>query len=446
MSGRKNIGIWSELSGSSRWKNEGVSRVVGFLIEGAAACDDLTFRVVIPRDLADVAREDLRTLAAVEGVHWTLHSPEQDEAQEPHQAGSDEMSARYLARFANAHVPVDGWVVTFPFFTAAKLLEKPKATLFPDALPFDFPWAWQGDAFWGPEGHWPNWRAASNGLMRESDSVITFSRHVASRHIGRLFEVDPSKIHVIPLAPPDLSRFIAGDASTKKTEASRRAAADTLREYAKTREWNYLETYPFEECDYIVISTQDRVTKNIAKAVEALDHLVRSRHRNLKIIMTAPIHYGADWTLLPATIQDNGLFMDVISATDLPRDVHAALYHCAALTVHPSFFEGIVGALPLFESISVGTPALTARGPHINELLQLYPAMGKYTFDPYSKHDLAGLIETTLDARDLTLLDQVEMYSDFSERRTWARVALEYANAAVGAPPPKHAAWNDETP
>ena len=73
------VGVWIELPDSADWSHQGVSRVIGFLIEGAAQRGDIIWRLVAPSSLRDKIAEDLRTLAAREGQDWTLHCPPREE-------------------------------------------------------------------------------------------------------------------------------------------------------------------------------------------------------------------------------------------------------------------------------------------------------------------------------------------------------------------------------
>ena len=110
--------------------------------------------------------------------------------------------------------------------------------------------------------------------------------------------------------------------------------------------------FPFEDVPYAVVSTQDRPTKNITLAVEAVRRLLRRDRVDMKLSVTARLEPGGPGDRLWRAVRDAGMALGTaLSVPDLPREVHAALYHCAALTVHPSFYEGIVGALPFVESI-----------------------------------------------------------------------------------------------
>ena len=573
------VGIWIELPDYANWSHQGVSRVIGFLIEGAAQRGDIVWRLVAPSGLRNQIAEDLRTLAAREGQDWTLHCPPPEvphgkcgpdvettlgppepisgvrlelpqiidrmparTSLSPRRAGqllfvaglaalpllllraalrpilrpittrlrlivnmardpvafapqladaaarlplgvgskaacslrvwalaaqvpplvtdltssaapeppadplvTDLASSaapeppadpldpaphfRRLAMFANAEVPVPGWLVPFPNFSASRLLTGPRAVLFPDAIPYRFPIGWRDD-FGHPESNTSLWRSFTKCTLEEASTIITFSEHVKRVH-GPKFFPPGVPVVVAPPAPPDLSALLPERPAAATCRASsRKAAAAMLRRHAVTRAWRYLADFPFEDVTYVAVSTQDRPSKNVQLIVAALARLVRHRFVNCKILMTTPLWRNASWTDLPQTISSAGLDLDVISMPELPRDVHAALYHCAALAVHASFLEGIVGTLPFFEAVSAGTPCLMADGPHVRELLKQHP-LEDTVFDPFDAYGLADLIMRALARRDALLASQAAVLAAL-RRRDWSAVAAEYATAATG--------------
>ncbi|HWJ37906.1 MAG TPA: hypothetical protein VNR86_04005, partial [Sphingomicrobium sp.] len=307
--------------------------------------------------------------------------------------------------------------------------EKPKATLFPDALPYDFQLGWP-DGSWEPDRGWPAWRETATDVMADSDAVITFSRHVADRHAGPLCGVPIDKIRVIPLAPPDLAPQLPFLKDRRQTPASREKAANLLRSFADDRGLHYLKDFPFEEVDFVTAATQDRPSKNLGLTADAVRFLVREKRQSMKLILTAQLHFDADWSRLPILVSKDQLHRDILSLPDLPRAVHAALFHCATIVVHSSFFEGIVGALPFYEAASVGTPSLLARGPHVDELLALEPDLKSFTYDPYDFRQLAGLIGMIAADREAAVQEQAGIFERLS-RNTWSDVASGYAEAAL---------------
>jgi glycosyltransferase involved in cell wall biosynthesis len=139
--------------------------------------------------------------------------------------------------------------------------------------------------------------------------------------------------------------------------------------------------------------------------------------------MTARLDPGERLTHL---VHNTGMGLDALSLPDLPPDVHAALYHCAMVTVHPSFFEGGIGVFPFAESVSLGTPCLMARGPHSLEFLEQEPTYEPFIFDPYNVEALVALIRYSIENRVEILDTQVEILNRLLQRN-WATVADEYS-------------------
>jgi glycosyltransferase involved in cell wall biosynthesis len=414
---KRAFGIWLEWQPGHRWSNEGVTRLVGFLVEGIAARRDFIARLVIPDDFRDEVEEDFASLKAVEGQHFTLHSPRD--------VGMATDGFEDLAKFANANVHVDGWLTPFPSFQYAKLLNAPLTVVFPDAIPKVFPVF--GANAWGSDGAHKAWEEVVREMLDAADRVITFSNHVAKGHAGRLFNVPSSKIAVIPHAPPDLSALLP---FVGRNQATLGHAADLLREHCADRGWLYLRDFPFEQVPFIAVSTQDRVTKNIQLAARALQVLLCEQRHDLKVVMTAPLHFGSEWTALPSVIEEAMTHMDIVSVPDLPRNVHAALLHCAAVTVHPSIFEGGHAPFPFYESVSVGTPCLMAWGPHVQELAEEEPSIIEFTFDPNDTDGLAELIKDAIARRD-EILEQQQAIFGRLKGTDWAHVGNAYAAVAT---------------
>lgn len=414
------VGIWAEWPRGERWANEGMTRLLGFLIEGIAVDRDFVFRIVLPDWIRDEAEIDLASLAAVEGEDYTLHSPADH--------GMVGTELEDLVDFANDHVAVQGWLSIFPTFDLAVRLKAPLAVIFPDAIPkviHEYT-----DMAWGIAGHHAHWQAKVTGLVRRADQLVTFSKHVRDQQLGRLFGIDPDRVNVVPHASPDLLPALPFINGRVGTSDSRFEAAEILREHASERGWHYLAAYPFDQVPYVAVSTQDRVTKNIHLILESVLRLVRHDRIDLKILSTAPLHYGATWTALPSAIERDLALRDLVSLPDLPRQEHAALYHCAEVAVHASIFEGGHAPFPFYEAVSVGTPCLMANGPHLEELMETEPGLRPFTFDPGNAAQLAARIREVREARVDVLRIQQDIYARLSGRG-WSDVAAAYARAAV---------------
>ena len=445
---RMEVGIWTETPAASAWGNDGMSRLIGFLIEGAAVSRRIRLHVAVPQGFGAPVRRDLQTLQASEGLDWTILEPPKDfalrlGAAQWRLAGRLGIANETLvqAAFANEVPGIAGWIVSFPQFAGALMLRAPLATIIPDAIPFDFPLGW-GEGVWQETGEWPLWREVAGQVARMSRSVIVFSQHVGRRHAVKLLGCEAERIRVIPHAPPDLAPVLPFVTDRKATSESRVRAAELVRDHARRKGWAYIADFPIEDVPYAVVSTHDRATKNLFRAAEAIRRLVREEFLNIKMFTTAPLLDWAGWTLLPRLIREERLEFDVLSVPGLPREVHAALLHAAALVIHPSMFEGGLCPFPFYEAVSVGTPCIMASGPHIDELLRTDPDMAPFVFDP---HDVDGLITMTqhvLSNREEILTKQRQIF-ERSKRRSWADVTLAYAEAATGSDPfPKGARDN----
>lgn len=414
------IGVWVESPSGAQWANQGMTRLLGFIVEGIAASESFVFRICVTDEIRNQAEEDFAGLFAQEGVDYTFHSPQD--------AGNIARDFDDLAIFANRNVDVKCWLSLFPNQLSSRFLRAPVCTVFPDAIGLvyhDF-----SDSAWSEQGPPVLWRERVRKTLKASSGVITFSSHVARNQVMGLFGEDSSRIRVIPHAPPSLDGILPFVKSGIRNEETRFQAAQILRRHALQKGLSYLTDFPFEHVRFAAVSTQDRVTKNIRITVEAIDRIVRDLGDSYKVIMTAQLHYGSTWTPTPNTIAQSQLQFDVLSMPDLPRDVHAALYHCADLTIHPSVFEGGQGVFPYFESISVGTPCLMADGPHVAEFMDVAPELAEFVFDPHDGSSLASLMLNCSSDRERVTALQAATFNRLRER-TWAEVAREYAEAAL---------------
>lgn len=439
MTNRIEIGIWTEWPDGAGWTNEGMTRLLGFMTEGLSRDRRFAFRVIVNRAIYREARADLNTLAAIEGLDYHVHAPEDDQC-EP----DDPFDVEGCLKVANSMKSIQAWIVLYPYFSNAIRLNKPVAAILPDSIPTEFPTF--GHNAWIDGGAHFIWATRVRQLMEGATRVITFSEHVARDQANKIFDVPLDKISVVPHAPPDLAGLLPFVSNRNATPESRSQAAEMLRSHARRREWSYLSDFTFEETPYFVVSTQDRPTKNIAAVAKAMREIVRERHASVKVLTTAGIVVGSTWTLFPEIVGDERLEIEIVSTPHLPRAEHAALYHCATLAIHPSTFEGGQGPFPFYEAVSVGTPCLMAMGPHVAELLKSAPELAPWTFEPDDTCQLVDLIIATLAEREGALKVQREAYQRLN-KRGWDQVAAEYCQAAFGSttppalPPPSNKPW-----
>jgi glycosyltransferase involved in cell wall biosynthesis len=417
---RISVGIWVEWHPGAQWINQGMTRLIGFLVEGNAISREYVFRITVRNSIRGEAQADLSEFNAIYGDDYTVHSPAD--------VGISDDDNVILAEFANNNVPVEGWISLFPNYECIDLLSAPVSVIFPDAIPLIYPDFSEGA--WMKDGHHVRWRSNVDQRLRSFDRIITFSRHVAENHVKALFDVADDRIHVIPHAPPSLEGVLPFIKGRERTQESRTRAADLLRQHCAQRGWDYLIDFPFEEARYIAISTQDRVTKNIRIAADAVERLVRRDRVDFKLMMTASLHLDVRWMPLPETIERSQLQREVLSMNDLPRDVHAAFYHCAELAVHPSIFEGGLGVFPYYEAVSVGTPCIMAAGPHVTEFVNEVPEMARYVFDPNDADALAAMILNVSSNRGEVMDIQKRVFERLRKKH-WGEVAAAYGRAAT---------------
>jgi glycosyltransferase involved in cell wall biosynthesis len=333
------------------------------------------------------------------------------------------------------YAKVDAWLALMADMVLPASIPGRRAMLLPDALMLDFGSTWNA-AHLDPAGFIATWFPYARRNIAGSDAIITFSSHVARRHAVEALGADPSRLRIVPHAPPDLAPLLDFlPHGRRRSTESRAQAAAMLRRHAASRGWAYLADFPLEHVDYIAVSTQERPSKNISLVIEALRILVQERFGTIKLLMTTEVIDDPATPFLRShgLIREHGLMLDAVSVPRLPNPEHAALYHAAAITVHPSFFEGGDAPFPFSESVSVGTPCLMARGPHTEELLAAHPDLAPFVFDPFDAEALADAILRGIAQRD-ALLDVQMAVHERMRRRSWGQVAEEYAAAASGVP------------
>lgn len=359
-----------------------------------------------------------------------------------------EFEYKELAKEASRRQDAAVWFVPNPSWHRARLISRPLVAAVPDFVVEDFPLVFKD--LENPNAP----KSAIRRTLLHASCTISFREYVRQKHVVDVFGYPPERAFVVPHAPvdlleysgnPEVSKIIQLGAAYGGTtpEASHKAAADLVRSFCRQRYLRqsndypfhaaYLPDFPFEDARFVLLSTQTRGYKNLERVIEAIELLLRRQYFDIKLICT-----GSFDAHLADLVSSRHLEYDVIALNRVPADVHACLYHLAALAVHPSFFEG--GFPFVFsEALSVGTPALLARVPAVMEVLD-ERACGEFLFDPYSSHDLAAKIQHCCRCRDSILASQLEILEGMN-KRTWEDVAAEYmrifAMAAAGRQPEK---------
>ncbi len=353
-----------------------------------------------------------------------------------------------LVKYVNRRDLVDCWFTINPTSKYAALLKQPLVTLFADFVFFDYPTGFDQRLI-------AHCYKSCELTLNRAARVICVSNFVRDRHLSR-FDVPKSKSVVIQHACWD--GYYAYEQYRTKTPQSRKCAADIIRTYLRSDEarqpWSetmrklldpYLRDFPFEDVGYILVSTQNRPYKNVMMLCRAFQIALRQRYADLKIVNTFSfdIMGGDD---VSRFVREQSLHWDILSIPRVPPDVHAALYHAAKFTVHPSLFEGGANVAAFYEGNSVDTPCLAADSFAMREARETGLIDPDYyaemTFDPYSINDLvAKLID--FDARtDYHTERQRTSFNTMRKRRTWQDASKDYLRvfqdaATEGALPAK---------
>lgn len=333
-----------------------------------------------------------------------------------------------MAAVANKNKLIDCWFILNPFSVlSAHKLSAPIVSLVADFVPFACP---SGFSPVSIEKHKKNFYALNNKVKK----YITISEHVKKDQLIEYFRVSEERIKTITHGIVSINKDLEFDfqIDKEKTNETRRKAAETIKYFLSSRNYysisnnylddvwyRYLKNFPFDNVRFILISTQNRPYKNTLLVVKALDYLIKNRGYNFKIIMT-----GVMTEEIQNYIIDNDLYFDVISIPRVPNKILAALYHCAFVAVHASFFEGGVGAFPFYEAISVGTPVILSRNAATLELSE-NEIYRNFLFDPYSLEQLVDRLEFLIENEKTVYEWQCRLYASIS-KRTWRDASLEY--------------------
>ncbi|MCC6787494.1 MAG: glycosyltransferase [Hyphomonadaceae bacterium] len=341
------------------------------------------------------------------------------------------VQAEYNANviYANSLKGVDVWISPYPGFNSAVGFRAPFVLIFPDYVLADFP-----ENF--PESARRNIEEQFGQTVAAADRIISFTEDVRSRHVVGYFGAEREKTAVIPHCLMDISASWQGPQLEPRRFETRSHANGLIRTYARdmlssrkdlphARFWGLLaDSTDFSELQFAFCPQQARPYKNLPRLVEMAVELNRVRGVPLHLVVSAFIDLANKSDPFVATVQRLDAWEYLTIAPALPADVHAALYHAAALAVHPSYFEG--GLSFIFgEAVSMGTPCLLSKNAANLESLDPV-AMDYMLFDPSSAMDMADKVEYALANRNEVLARQREHVAHIARTRGWDKVALEY--------------------
>lgn len=335
-----------------------------------------------------------------------------------------------LARRATRGTHVDVWFITHPGSVHALRLKAPAVVAVPDLVYTDFPTCF--------DTHWA--RQTDERVRRvvaRARSVISYSEHVARRHVERHLGVPREAVHVMPHAPFDAARALREDSADAGRTDHQRAVriVERFLEERRARAVSdagldaYLRGFPFGEVPYLFVTSQVRPTKNYLNLFRAFEVLLRTRYRNVKLVMTGDLT-SFDGQALQRHVDSRRLHLDILSVPAMPERVHAAFLHLAAVTVVPTLFEGGF-PFPFSESLSVETPVLMSDIPVARAVVPgaLAPLM---LFDPTDVHAMVERIDWALSNRQSLLNAERPFFAQLSTR-TWDDVAADYRRVFAAA-------------
>ncbi|WP_457587924.1 glycosyltransferase [Ensifer canadensis] len=345
--------------------------------------------------------------------------------QEEFENSLDQESGELLADLIMLAGPKNSvWLNPNPFWRATRYLPGFKVSMFHDFLIADFPISYINE-------DWAKLLSELEAASEGHDHFIVLSEYVKKRHAIETCKIPSEKLTVVTTPPITYDNNVL--VRDKIVDCDRSALGHHLRTSLKitlgkwlgVRErelfFHHTANYPYEDAPYIFISTQNRPHKNLRLVAEAASILVRQRFNSIPVFTTALIDIKGQSDLEIYLAREH-LFGDFASVGKLEDTAHAIMYKLAALTVHPSSFEGNF-PLPFAESVSMGTPCII---PYSEVYKDFIPeADWKFVFYQNDASNLANKVELVCRHRDLFLKEQKRILKRL-QLNTWDKCAAQY--------------------
>jgi len=358
-----------------------------------------------------------------------------------------------ISRFANRidkAVPVDTWWVPSPNISGAEYLKKPVVANFWDFVIGEFGFLWD-------EKSLDSIYHRVKMILHKSTEILTQSHHNKTAKLVNGFMVEPEKATICYLTvPKSYPQHVPTFAETGKRSVESRLEADTIiktylrrKMYLKTDErvknWRRggldierLLGFPFHTAKYAICSTQARPYKNLDFLVDTYLWMIEKYNLDVYLFLTSEFDISDKNDPIGKIIWKRRMIDRVFSLHRVPNKVHAALYHNATCTLHPSFTEGGVGSYPFLEGMVMGTPGLVAEGEYSREGYRLHPNYDEVFMSATNRKKAAEKIAKTLADRDGAFERQGPIFEAHNAWQ-WEDVARVYADAmfrAAGARTP----------
>lgn len=332
---------------------------------------------------------------------------------------------------------VDVWWVPSPTVPGIEYLQKPVVLNFWDFVGAEYGY------LWGSKNLAPSF-SRLRIATHTAHSIITQSFHNKTARLVNTMRVLPDKVAVCYLTTPTHYRSLLPAFSRvgKKTPETKAEACRILHEYiARQRlrlychdlpryasqglQLELLEAFDFSHQSFAVVSTQNRPYKNIPFLVDTFLWMLDRYNIDSFLFLTCPFDLNDNTDRIAAAIRRRNGVGRVFSLPRIPNKVHAALYHCATCTLHPSLSEGGVGSYPFLEGMALDTPGLAAAGEYMTEGLRLHEDYLALTFSARSRPSAARSIAAVLRNPTEALSRQAHIYRRHKDW-TWADVAAVY--------------------
>ena len=305
---------------------------------------------------------------------------------------------------------IDVWFVPSLFWTEP--LKIKNGTLIfnaPDMVTSKFPFAFA-------KGGEANTSALENvrTTLKNGKWFITYGDYIRKELLVDEYGKSPNQVVKIFHANNDLKPYIF---IPKEINIYNNTNKNYTRAFAESLLGQYANV------QYIFYSSQTRPHKNILNLIKAFEYLLRTRFLPIKLFVTGSL--SKDETIKKYIIE-HSLKNEVISFYNVPAQKLAALYHCAALVVNPTLYEG---GFPFTfgEGMSVGTPSVMSDIPQTREVLET-AGLEDIMFDPYDWKVMAEKIEYGLNHRDELYQKELPLYQEMA-KRTPEVEAEEYVEA-----------------
>jgi hypothetical protein len=322
----------------------------------------------------------------------------------------------------NALRYVKAWYSPTAFWPGFNRIAAPRLLCVPDVLPVEFP---VGFAQLEPE-LLKNFETVER-TVRGGEHFVTYSSRVKWDTLVDRYSASPDAVSVIPHASWDLSPWLSIRGFPNQEQATRRYCERQLQHAFSRTKSPYLQglavALPGGALKFLFYPSQFRPNKNLLTLLRAYEYLVRQRFIPHKLILTG------DPKRSPAVedfIKDHHLERDILCLHGLTTPELAAFYHLADLAVNPSLSEGGF-PFTLTEAISVDTPAVMARIPVTEEVVEDPALQAMMLFDPYNWQDAAARIEWALEHRESLLHAQRQFCARLGQR-TWHDVVGDYVS------------------